>query len=106
MITLGFLTYSELTNELTRQINISDVSVLNEVDRKRYDLCRLNYQRTTRLEKTFIPEDETIQIFSFIDKPQTWIVITETWRSDSAQNFPVISKLARLSDKINLKFVL
>lgn len=106
LINLGFLTYSELRNELTRQISISDVSVLNEIDRKRYDLCRLNYQRTTRLEKTFIPEDETIQIFSLIDKIQTWVVITETWCGDSAQNIPVIAKLARLSDKINLKFVL
>jgi len=93
-------------DEFARRISISDTSTLNEVDRKRHELCRLNYQRSTRLEKTFTPEEETNQIFSPIDKPQTWIVITEPWCGDSAQNLPVIAKLAQLNDNINLKIVL
>lgn len=100
------LTYNEFMDEFAKQINVSDINTLNDYDKSFYDYRKLNYQRSTRLEKTFIPNDETKQIFSKINQPLKWIVITETWCGDSAQNLPIISKLAGLSDKINFQIVL
>lgn len=102
----SILTYSEFVDEFAKQIAVSDFNTLNDYDKNFYEYRKLNYQRSTRLEKTFIPTDETKQIFSNINQLQTWIVITETWCGDSAQNLPVIAKLAQLNDKIDFKIVL
>jgi len=100
------LTYNEFVNEFTRQISVSDINTLNDYDKSFYDYRKLNFQRSSRLEKTFIPTDETKQLFSEINQQQKWIVITESWCGDSAQNLPVIAKLAQLSGLIDLKIVL
>ena len=100
------LTYNEFMDEFAKQINVSDINTLNDYDKSFYDYRKLNYQRSIRLEKTFIPTDETKQIFSKINQPLKWIVITETWCGDSAQNLPVIAKLVQLNDNNDLKIVL
>jgi hypothetical protein len=102
----SILTYNEFVDEFAKQINVSDINTLNNNDKSFYDYRKLNFQRSTRLEKTFIPTDETKHIFSKINQIQKWIVITESWCGDSAQNLPVITKLAHLSDKIDFKIVL
>lgn len=100
------LTYYDFVDEFTKQINVLDYNTLNDYDKSFYDYRKLNYQRSTRLEKIFIPTDETIQIFSNINQTQKWIVITESWCGDSAQNLPIIAKLAELNNKIDFKIVL
>jgi hypothetical protein len=100
------LTHYEFFNEFTRQISVSDINTLADCDKKFYEYRKLNYQRSTRLGKTFIPVEETKQIFSNIKSPQKWIVITESWCGDSAQNLPVIAKLAQLNNNIDFKIVL
>ena len=100
------LTYNEFVDEFTKQITMSDINTLNDYDKSFYDYRKLNYQRSTRLEKTFIPTDETKEIFSKINHIQKWIVITESWCGDSAQNLPIIASLAVLNDNIDLKIVL
>ncbi|WP_435416443.1 thioredoxin family protein [Polaribacter aestuariivivens] len=66
----------------------------------------LNDKRMKRLDKTIKIVEETIQEFQKITEPQTWLVITEGWCGDAAQNLPVISKIADINSKINLKIVL
>jgi hypothetical protein len=100
------LTFNEFVEEFTKQINVSDINTLNDYDKNYYNYRKLNFQRSSRLEKTFFPTDETKQIFSKINQIQKWIVITESWCGDSAQNQPVIAKLAQLSDNIKFKIVL
>jgi len=92
-----------------RKIFIKQVKVPNTLDEnemKYFKYRKLNLQRTFRLEKTFTPSEELINEINKIDKPQTWMLITETWCSDSAQNLPIIAKAASLNDKINLRIVL
>lgn len=92
-----------------RKIFIKQVEVPNTLDEnemKYFKYRKLNLQRTFRLEKTFTPSEELINEINKIDKPQTWMLITETWCSDSAQNLPIIAKAASLNDKINLRIVL
>ena len=66
----------------------------------------LNEARMKRLDKTIEIEDEIIAEFQKIDENQKWLVITESWCGDAAQNLPIIHKLAELNDKIELKLVL
>lgn len=66
----------------------------------------LNDRRMKRLDKTIKLSDEMIQEFQKNKEPQTWLVITEGWCGDAAQNVPVIHKIADLNDNIDLKIVL
>ena len=102
----SILTYNEFWDEFTKQIKVLDINTFNDYDKSFYNYRKLNYHRSTRLEKTFIPTDETKRVFSEINSKQKWIVITESWCGDSAQNLPVIAKLAQLNDKIDLEIVL
>jgi hypothetical protein len=73
-------------------------------DLTKYSL--LNDRRMERLDKKIKISHETIQEFQKIKQPQTWLVITESWCGDAAQNLPVLNKIAATTDHINLKVVL
>ena len=66
----------------------------------------LNDKRMKRLDKTIKITDETKAAVISISKPQTWLVITEGWCGDAAQNLPVLHKLAELNKNVDLKLVL
>jgi len=66
----------------------------------------LNETRMKRLDKTIKINEEIANEIQKIDEKQTWLVITESWCGDAAQNLPIIHKLAELNDKIELKLVL
>ena len=67
---------------------------------------KLNNSRMKRLDKTTKIADETVQEFQKLKEPQTWLVLTEGWCGDAAQNLPVLHKMAELNKNINLKLVL
>lgn len=66
----------------------------------------LNHQRMKRLDKTVKITDSLEKVIANIDKPQTWVVLTESWCGDAAQNVPVIEKLASLNSNIELRLFL
>jgi len=66
----------------------------------------LNNQRMKRLDKTIKLTEETVAKIINLKKPQTWLVLTESWCGDAAQTMPVINKIASESEKIDLKIVL
>lgn len=66
----------------------------------------LNDKRMKRLDKTIKISEETIAKLKDVKEPQTWLVLTEGWCGDAAQNLPVISKMAEENSNIQLKVVL
>lgn len=66
----------------------------------------LNDKRIKRLDKTIKILDDTKQFLKTIKSPQTWLVLTEGWCGDAAQNLPVIHKMAEVNSNINLQLVL
>lgn len=66
----------------------------------------LNDRRMKRLDKTIKITEQTAQEIEKVREPQTWLVLTEGWCGDAAQNLPVIHKMAELNEHINLKLVL
>ncbi len=69
------------------------------------EYTKLNLARTRRLEKTLKISDDVRSIMTKA-APQTWIVLTEMWCGDSAQNLPVIHALAELAPSIKLHVLL
>ena len=68
--------------------------------------AKLNLQRMQRWDKTYeLPEEWKAKLREL--PQQTWWVITEGWCGDSAQNLPVLAKIAAAADgKIQLHIVL
>lgn len=106
MIINDFITYDKFLEQFKNQVSVTDLDLLSESDKKYFEYRKLNFQRSSRLEKTFEPADETKILFAQIKTKQTWVVITESWCGDSAQNLPIIAKLAQLNKNIQLKIVL
>jgi hypothetical protein len=67
---------------------------------------RLNDRRMKRLDKTIKISEEVMLAFQKIKQPQTWLVLTEGWCGDAAQNIPVLNKIAEATEQIDLKIVL
>jgi len=63
----------------------------------------LNNQRMKRLDKTIKINDSLVEEIKKISEPQTWVLLTESWCGDAAQNVPVLDKLASLNEHIELK---
>lgn len=102
----SYITYPEYQAEFKKQVFLDDINSLNELEKQYFEYRKLNFQRTSRVEKTFLPAPETQDVFASISSEQTWYVITENWCGDSAQSLPVIASLANLSENIILKIVL
>lgn len=66
----------------------------------------LNDKRMKRLDKTLKMAEKTKATISKITTSQNWLLISEGWCGDAAQNLPVINKIAELNPKISLKVVL
>ena len=66
----------------------------------------LNDRRMKRLDKTIKISDQTKAVFKSTTEKQTWLVLTEGWCGDAAQNLPVIQKLAAENEHLALKIVL
>jgi len=95
--------YQKYLDLFKRQIDEPNLD--DELEMKRFEIKKLNLQRTLRLEKHFAPSEELIKVISSIQSPQTWLALTESWCGDSAQNLPIIAKAAALNTKINLRII-
>ncbi len=67
---------------------------------------KMNIQRMNRVEKTVELSDETLEALKGIDTKMVWVVLTEAWCGDAAQNIPVLAKMADASDNIELMLLL
>ncbi len=67
---------------------------------------RLNVQRMARLDKKLKLSEETLETLQALEIPLYWVVFTEAWCGDAAQNIPVFAKMAEASENIELKLLL
>ncbi len=74
-------------------------------EKNNYDIKKLNLSRSTRVEKQFVPSDEIIEAIKNISAPQLWIVLTESWCGDSAQNLPVLAKISELNKNVEFRIL-
>ncbi len=65
----------------------------------------LNMQRAGRVEKTTELTPELAEIVQKIDATQYWVVITEDWCGDSAQNLPVLHMIASANPTIRFSIL-
>jgi hypothetical protein len=66
----------------------------------------INWQRTSRINKHLILDDDSIEELQNLVHKRYWLVLTEHWCGDSAQIVPVMNKIAETSNgKIELRLI-
>ena len=71
-----------------------------------FNYGKLNRQRMSRLEKTVELEPAVRDAIAELNVNWVWLVITEGWCGDAAQNIPVIEKLAAANPGIETRYIL
>ncbi len=99
-------TYDEFLTKSEELIKDLDESKLFGKDKIYQDYRKINLQRTNRITKTFKPNDTLVELVKKIDKPQTWLVVTEDWCGDSAQNLPYFMGYLKFNPLIKLRVIL
>lgn len=66
---------------------------------------KLNAHRMHRLAKTIELDEDVVELAAANSVKQTWLIITEAWCGDAAQNIPVIEKIAAESDIIETRYI-
>lgn len=70
------------------------------------EFTKLNRYRINRLEKTIVLGDAIKAAARGLTRKITWLIITEGWCGDAAQNVPAIEKIAAASDNITTRYIL
>ncbi|MDB4534639.1 thioredoxin family protein [Vicingaceae bacterium] len=70
------------------------------------DYSKLNFSRMKRILKTTAISSDVTSTVDCLDDKLTWIVLTESWCGDAAQNLPVFAKIAEVNPNINLRILL
>jgi len=71
-----------------------------------FNYGRLNRARMGRLEKTVELDHRTRAHMAGLDVDWVWLIITEGWCGDAAQNIPVIEKIAEANRGIETRYIL
>jgi hypothetical protein len=72
-----------------------------------FNYGKLNRQRMHRLEKTIELNDSVKEKTRKVGRKMIWLIITEGWCGDAAQNIPVIEKIAAENpENIETRYVL
>lgn len=104
-ISANTISYDFYLEKLNRAADI-DNSNLSVEEKDNLSKTKLNIQRINRIHKTYNADENLRTAISKIKLPQQWILISETWCGDSAQNVPYIVEMAKLNPLIDLKIVL
>ncbi|MBK7107238.1 MAG: thioredoxin family protein [Ignavibacteriae bacterium] len=99
-------TYEEFMKFSEEKVKNCEINKLTEHEKILFDYSKINLQRSNRINKTFKPNQQLVEIFQRLNFHQTWLVITEDWCGDSAQNLPYFIKYAELNIKIEVVVIL
>lgn len=67
---------------------------------------KMNVQRMSRWDRRAELNDSLVDKLDNLDKKWIWLVITEAWCGDAAQNIPVLVKMVKETDHIDIQFIL
>ena len=71
-----------------------------------FNYGKLNRQRMKRLEKTVKLNESLTDAARAVNRKMIWLIITEGWCGDAAQNIPTLEKIAAESPNIETRYVL
>ncbi len=99
------MSFEEYRNRIDRLVENQDTTGTDKSE-SRINYTKINRQRMARLDKTVILGEGAKRAIEDINRPMYWLIITESWCGDAAQNIPVIEKIAAQSDMIETRYLL
>ncbi|MDX1904486.1 MAG: thioredoxin family protein [Thermonemataceae bacterium] len=100
---MSYQTYTKLIEDLLAQGKTTG-NIQNEEYLK---YTELNFHRMKRLDKTSSINNELKEVLQKIKKPLVWLVLSEAWCGDAAQNLPLLNKMTEENaENISLKIIL
>lgn len=114
--TINQPTKSDFKAYLTKGISYAQYksNMLNELEQQQAagqptqqpDYLPINLQRMKRGEKTFRPTEKLLSMVESLHHKMHWLVLSEHWCGDAAQNLPALNAIAEASSgKIELKLL-
>jgi len=100
---MNYQHYLEISKSELADMNTDNMTA---EEKELADTKKLNIHRMTRIDKSYEPGIELRDEIEKITDKQMWMVITENWCGDSAQNLPYIARIASLNMNIELKIIL
>jgi hypothetical protein len=94
--------YRHMINELLEQNKTTGTNHSEQM----VEYTRMNVHRMNRIDKQLELSDELVGQLKQVEEKWIWLVLTEAWCGDAAQNIPVIVKMANQNDNIDLRFIL
>lgn len=99
---MSFQSYYNLTEKLVEEGKTTGPKQSDDLAH----YTKLNLSRMKRLAKTASLSDLLIEKINQIKSKVYFLVISEAWCGDAAQNVPLIAKAAEFSSNIDLKIIL
>lgn len=99
------LTYAEYRDLIARLLAINKTTGEDHSE-KMIEYTKLNEQRMNKWDKITRITPELDEKIKTLHTKQRWLVLTEAWCGDAAQNLPVIHKIAELSPNVELRLLL
>lgn len=94
--------YRDMIDELLEQDKTTGDNHSDEM----VHYTKMNVQRMSRWDRRAELSDSLVDKLDNLDKEWIWLVITEAWCGDAAQNIPALVKMAEETDNIDIRFIL
>ncbi len=99
---MNFQAYYDLTEKLVAEGKTTGPNQSDDLAH----YTKLNLSRMKRLVKTVALNDALVEKINQVKRKTYFLVISEAWCGDAAQNVPLIAKAAEFSSNIELKIIL
>lgn len=99
---MSFEEFYQLTEQLVKDKSTTG----DDKGEAMVDYTKLNFSRMKRILKTTPISDDVTNSVECLNDKLTWVVLTESWCGDAAQNLPVFAKIAEANPNINLRILL
>ena len=99
------MSFEEYRSRMDHLVETGDTTG-SEKSLSRINYTKINRQRMARLDRTIILGEHVKQAARDMLRPMYWIIITESWCGDAAQNIPVIEKIAAESPLVETRYIL
>ncbi|NOX67358.1 MAG: thioredoxin family protein [Chlorobi bacterium] len=96
------ISFEQFNKQADAYVLNADDSLMDNEEKRLLNFTKLNQRRTYRILKTYKVSEKIKEAVSKVNEPQLWIVLTEDWCGDSAQNLPYLYKISQLNDNIEL----
>ena len=99
---MDYAAYRQLTDALVEKGQTSGPQQTESL----VNYTKLNRSRMKRIEKTFVLPQEVQAALANYPGTEKWLVLTECWCGDAAQNLPIIAAMAAALPGVDLKMAL